>query len=330
MTNLQKSFAASILLIAVGIAMFEAKKASRLETLIQALQKENAESSSRLQAEHDEAERQLTLLRAENERLNRNTAELLRLRDEVGTLRLAQTSSPATVQSTLTPANGNSAASVEAGTKLGITVVQGESGAFSKLLDFSKAALADFNTNKAGLNDSQRGELAAKTFAPLYAAFQVIQEAAARGDRVALDAIVQALQIPQLQGHAVKSLGNLAGKGNDVALEVLLNPGKYDLLPSGTVGALQPAAENGSQKAIAALAAVAGDASQSPLWYLAATGLEKAALSGNPVAIDAIINLSTSTNVSVQKAILPALQAAAANNNGQAKEALRALGNRNP
>ncbi len=192
-------------------------------------------------------------------------------------------------------------------------------------MELARAEHASFNTNKVGLNDSQVGDLSRQTFAPLRAAFKVIEEDALAGNPAAVDAVLQSIQIPELKGSAVKCIGALAGNGNDPALEVLLNPRAYGLLPSGVVGALQPAADQGNQKAIDALAAVANDPKQTPLWYMAAKSLEKSAGSGNAVAIDALIAISASSNTNMQNAALPGLRAAAANQNAKAAEALRSM-----
>jgi hypothetical protein len=74
------------------------------------------------------------------------------------------------------------------------------------------------------------------------------------------------------------------------------------------------------------LAAVASDGKNVALWYLTAQGLEASARAGNPVAIDALISMSASTNINVRKAVIPGLRAAAAQQNPKAAEALRAMG----
>jgi hypothetical protein len=98
------------------------------------------------------------------------------------------------------------------------------------------------------------------------------------------------------------------------------------LLQSSVTGALRPAADNGNQKAIDALSAVASDPDQAALWLLAANGLEKSAESGIAVAIDALAGMSASTNINVRNAVIPGLRAAAAKQNPKATEALRSLG----
>jgi len=85
------------------------------------------------------------------------------------------------------------------------------------------------------------------------------------------------MEIPELKEGAVQCIGAPASQGNDRALEILLHPREFSLLPSGVVGALQPAADNGNQKAIEAVAALANAPNQTALWYMAAKGLEKSA-----------------------------------------------------
>jgi hypothetical protein len=207
-----------------------------------------------------------------------------------------------------------------------MAVVRGDAGAFDKLLAESKAEFQVFNTNRVGLDDTQRGELSSRTFAPINAAFKVIGEAAANGSQSALGALTRSLQISELKGLAVHSLGGLAGNGDAGALEVLLHPEKYGAVLSGTISALQPAADNGNQMAIDALAAVAKDQKDQPLWYMTANSLAKAAAAGNLVAVDALINMSSSTNQSIQNAVAQALRGAAANQNAKAAEALHSMG----
>ena len=75
---------------AVGTGIYEAGQASRLRNEVQTLQQQQApltEQIQRLSRDRTDATRQLATLRDENERLNRNTAELLRLRSEVTKLR---------------------------------------------------------------------------------------------------------------------------------------------------------------------------------------------------------------------------------------------------
>ncbi len=85
MTTLQKTLIAATLAAAVGTGIYEARLASTLQTRVQTLEQQQAplaEQGQQLTKDRDDALRQLAALRNENERLNRNTAELLRLRGE--------------------------------------------------------------------------------------------------------------------------------------------------------------------------------------------------------------------------------------------------------
>lgn len=331
MTTLQKTAIAATLAAAVGTGIYEAHQASNWQNQVQVLQQQQsllAEQNQQLQQDRDNAARQLAALRADNDRLSSNTAEVLRLRGEVNLLKQNQT----IARTTPTPAPSPNETSPEKdkllnemGLELGNAVVRGDARAMGRILDLEKAELASFNTNRAGLDDTQRGDLARKTFAPVQAAFGVIGEAAATGNQFAMDALAGALQIPELNGLAVHSLGSLAGNGNENALDVLTHPEKYGALLSSAISPLQPAADNGIQKAIDALAAVAMDGTKQGLWFMTATSLEKAAEAGNPAAIDALINITSSTNSSVQNAAIQGLRGAAANQNAKAVEALRKL-----
>lgn len=91
-------------------------------------------------------------------------------------------------------------------------------------------------------------------------------------------------------------------------------------------GPLKRVAEAGNQRAIDALAALAADEKSKALWYLAATGLEKATISGNANAIDAMTVFARSGHPTVRKAALLTLENAAFANHSRAVEALRTLG----
>jgi RNA polymerase sigma factor (sigma-70 family) len=332
MTTLQKTVVAAALAATVGAGIYEGHQASISQSRVQTLQQQQAplaEQIQQFQQERDNAARQIAALRADNERLNSNTAELLRLRGEVNLLKHNQTTAgtsanPAPSQNE--PSPGKETLSDEFGLELGNAVVRGDAAAMGRILDLVKTEYASFNTNSARLDDTQRGELARKTFAPVRAAFGVIGEAAGTGNQFAMDALAGGLQIPELTGLAMQSLGSLAGSGNENALDVLTHPEKYGALLSSSIPPLQPAADKGIQKAIDALATVAMDGTKQPLWFMTANSLAKAAEAGNPVAIDALINIASSTNSSVQDAAVQGLKGAAANQNAKAVEALRLIG----
>ena len=90
MTTLQKTLITATLTLTVGTGIYEARQTSRLREKNLVLQQQQAplaEQIQQLARERDATTRQLASLREENERLNRNTADLLKLRSEVGSLR---------------------------------------------------------------------------------------------------------------------------------------------------------------------------------------------------------------------------------------------------
>jgi hypothetical protein len=102
MTTLQKTLVTAALAAAVGTGIYEARKASTFRKQVSALEQQQTALTEQLTRDREEATRQLVAARDENERLNRNTTELLRLRGEVSLLRranldlsAARTNSPA-------------------------------------------------------------------------------------------------------------------------------------------------------------------------------------------------------------------------------------------
>ena len=89
MTTMQKVLIAAALAAAVGTGIYEARDASKLRAQVQTLQQQipSAGQNQRLIEDRDDALRQLSALRADNERLARDTSDLLRLRAEVTRLR---------------------------------------------------------------------------------------------------------------------------------------------------------------------------------------------------------------------------------------------------
>ena len=105
MTTLQKTILGATLAAAVGTGIYEARQASILRSQVQTLQQGQTSPSEEIQQlarERDDTARKLAALRDENERLNRNTAELLKLRGEVGQLRrqVAERSQPEAARTT--------------------------------------------------------------------------------------------------------------------------------------------------------------------------------------------------------------------------------------
>lgn len=114
MTTLQKGIIAATLGVALTVALYEARRATRLLGEAQALRQDAAplnERVQRLQRERDEARRQLVSLQADNERLTRGAAELVKLRGEVAVLRkqLTEANMAAPAASTVTTRTGQPA-----------------------------------------------------------------------------------------------------------------------------------------------------------------------------------------------------------------------------
>lgn len=332
MTTIQKTLITLTLAASVGVGIYAAKEVAKARTEVQTIRQQQAPLAKQilqLQRERDEATNRLANMADELAIANRDKLELMNVRNEKPMLRQRQAAiqTPANVSVFPTLATVSQEPSPgDIGRELGMAVVRGDAGAFDKLLAESVAEHQNFLTNNVGLSDGQRGELAAKTFAPINAAFKVIEDAAVTGNQSALDAVIRAIQIPELNSLACESLGMMAGQGNDQALELLIHPDQYGFALSSAVDALSSAADNGNQKAIDALAAVAANPTDWPLWMMTANGLAKAAAAGNQVAIDSLISMSSSTNQNVQNAIVQALRGASANQNANAMEALRTMG----
>jgi hypothetical protein len=208
------------------------------------------------------------------------------------------------------PAN-SAAAAQDLILELGLAASKGDLAALDKLAELAATALAA-RTNQSDwvLGDVKR-------------AFDLLGAEAGKGNDLAFQSLWRATRMKHL---AIRALGDAAGAGNEKALEPLLDPERYLLLRSSTLGALKPAADNGNARAIAAIAAIADDPKATALWHTAANGLENAALSGNATAIDALAKIAKSENAGVRKEALLALENAAFKKHARAAEALRGLG----
>lgn len=90
MTTLQKALITTVFAVAVGAGIYEVRQTSRLRANFATLQDQQASLTLEVQQlarERDDATNRVAMLLSEKERLQRDTAELLRLRAEVGTLR---------------------------------------------------------------------------------------------------------------------------------------------------------------------------------------------------------------------------------------------------
>lgn len=87
MTTLQKTVVTATLSVVAGAAIYEALQASHLRYETKIFREQQTKQVQELIRERDEATGKLAAIRDENERLNRNNAELLKLRAEATRLR---------------------------------------------------------------------------------------------------------------------------------------------------------------------------------------------------------------------------------------------------
>ncbi len=324
--------------VAVSGGLFFAKKASETEAKLYRVEVKHAEEVEKMEGRQDQMSFDLAVLKAENESL-RAAAESSRRDIErahgnrfIPQVRNGDGSGESSSVTAVTSPNPVPDEKIpepmaQLGRQIGLAVVQGEAGAFEKLVKLSEEEHRGFNKASAtATNDELQGKIARESFKGIAAAFDVINEAALRENSIALKAIERAVTEPFLRGMASGSLGKLASKGNEVALDILVDPEKHQLLHSGSVGALKEAANNGNARAIEYLAGITSDPKKRALFYMAADGLEASAVAGNQVALDALIKLSSETNQSVRDAAITGLQKAAHQQHPQAVQALQAAG----
>ena len=90
MTTLQKTLVIATIMATAGAGIYEARQASTLRSQIQSLQQQQAPPADQIEQltrERDEANAKLAALGEDKDRTSSNTAELLKLRGEVGVLR---------------------------------------------------------------------------------------------------------------------------------------------------------------------------------------------------------------------------------------------------
>jgi hypothetical protein len=95
MTTLQKAIVGATLTAAVGAGFYEAQRASGLEQQVQTLRRESGSAvrpDDSLRRQLEEANRQLAALKAQNEKLSKDAADVLRLRGEIARYRDAKMS----------------------------------------------------------------------------------------------------------------------------------------------------------------------------------------------------------------------------------------------
>jgi hypothetical protein len=88
MTTLQKTIFSAALIGAIGTSFYQAREAASLRSTVRSFQQRSpGENGLEKSAQDSTIERQLSNLRHENDRLNENTVELMRLRAEVARLK---------------------------------------------------------------------------------------------------------------------------------------------------------------------------------------------------------------------------------------------------
>jgi RNA polymerase sigma factor (sigma-70 family) len=98
MTTLQKTVVGAALVAAVGTGVYETRQASTYRTQAETLAQQQAplsEQIRQLEQERDDATNKLVALQEEVQRLNRDTAALVKLRGETARLRASNESAPA-------------------------------------------------------------------------------------------------------------------------------------------------------------------------------------------------------------------------------------------
>jgi RNA polymerase sigma factor (sigma-70 family) len=253
--------------------------------------------------------------------------ELLALRNEVRQLReqvvslqsgrprtVAQTQAGATQQQTqqlaaaVEPTN-------EAARQLGLAASRGDISAFDQLIVWFNATKTMDKTNKD------------LVYKDIRTAFDVMVDEAASGNEQALQALWRGTHINELSGFGTLALGKAAGRGVEGALEPLLTPEKFGIHEHTALFALRPAADNGNDRAIDKLVDAIKNPQNRAIMQDLGHGLQKAALAGNPNAIDGLAVVAASTNKWVRDSALRTLkEAALKQHNPRAMEALGKLG----
>jgi hypothetical protein len=124
MTTVQKTLIAAITAAAIGAGVYEARQNSKLRSQVQTLQQQETpllEQIRQLTQNRDDGARQLASLREDNDRLNRNAGELLKLRSEVTQLGAGTTPKPSAA-----PASPSEAAAAAALQRQGQMFVQAQ------------------------------------------------------------------------------------------------------------------------------------------------------------------------------------------------------------
>jgi hypothetical protein len=139
-----------------------------------------------------------------------------------------------------------------------------------------------------GIDYKKEQERARSNLRLMRSAFDMLGEAAGGGSTEAMQALEYAMQHPTLEGFAAHSYGLAAAKGNEAALNKLLNYRRNGILLSTAVFSLQESAKNNNQQSVMFLVRVLEDPRHRGLWGAAEDGLRVAADKGNQNAIEAL------------------------------------------
>ena len=153
------------------------------------------------------------------------------------------------------------------------------------------------------------------------AAYDVLGEQAAKGNRWAFDALKKSLKIRHLGSFAPDALGIAAAAGRAEALDILINHNKWSILLSSAVFALEKPAARNNPKAIEFLLTVLNEPRDRALWLRAAVGLAEA---NNDRGVTHLITEMEAHPIDgcIMPSAIEGLNAAAARGNAKARLAL--------
>src|SRR5215472_7345955 len=130
MRTLQKAVVMAAIAAAIWFGIYQARRASRLLDQVEALQQQQAPliaQVQQLQRDRDHARAQVTALLEEKQGVDHSTAELLKLRGQVGALK-RQLAEASTTKTPLSPTGKASAAADSFGEQMRMTKVLATEG----------------------------------------------------------------------------------------------------------------------------------------------------------------------------------------------------------
>lgn len=193
-------------------------------------------------------------------------------------------------------------------------IAQGSPSAFNELRDIAEQLYL-------GIDYARERSRVMTNLTLMRAAYDVLGEQAAKGNRWAFDALKKSLKIKHLGSFAPDALGIAAAAGRADALDILLEHDKWGILLSSAVFALQKPAAKNNPKAIEFLIAVLNEPRDRPLWLGAAVGLAEANHERGVTYL--ITEMETHpTDGCIMPSAIEGLNAAAARGNAKARLAL--------